>query len=266
MSAEPDCATISQRLSGKPDLLGLHAANPSRYPFLLESAAHGTDPNGAASAQARYDILFAFPGETLKLGGDGVLSGSHPNAAESFLDGLDQWTNAEHIASSESVLPFSGGWFLYFAYELACELEPGINIPLCNSQPIAIATRIPAAIIHDRFASEYWAVAEKPDAELLGELVNDAAITAVDLLDTDMNTASAELLVEEAAAEDFISAVNSAKQHIAAGDIYQANLSRQWRAKGCQKPAWKLYKQLRAANPAPYAGLAVFGKEQGLPA
>ena len=267
MSAESVCKTVSQRISSKPDLLDLHASNPARYPFLLESAAHGIDPDGAASAQARYDILFAFPGETLNSLGNGVLSGSYSDGAISFLDALDQWAKAERVANPGSVLPFSGGWFLYFAYELAGELEPGLRLPLSASQPIAIATRIPAAIIYDRLTGEHWAIAEASHAQLLDQLVDDAAVVSAQAADTQGTVLpeSAELFVHEAPAEDFIAAVNSAKRHISAGDIYQANLSRQWHAKGSGKPAWQLYQQLRAANPAPYAGLAVFGKEQGLP-
>ena len=49
-----------ERLEGCPDLLGLHALDDRRYPFFFESV-------GGASALGRFDILFAFPGETLTL-------------------------------------------------------------------------------------------------------------------------------------------------------------------------------------------------------
>ena len=42
------------------NLLDLHRINPQRYPFLLQSVAHGT-------AQARYDILFAFPQQSVSV-------------------------------------------------------------------------------------------------------------------------------------------------------------------------------------------------------
>ena len=46
----------------------------------------------------------------------------------------------------------------------------------------------------------------------------------------------------------------SAQEHIARGDIYQANLSRGWRLQldGHPDPAL-LYESLRRANPAPFA-------------
>jgi anthranilate synthase component 1 len=44
------------------DLLALHRVNPQRYPYLLQSVAHGPLQNGAHGADvARFDILFAFP-------------------------------------------------------------------------------------------------------------------------------------------------------------------------------------------------------------
>ena len=48
------------------DLRALHKIAPDRYPFLLQSTA-------PESSIGRYDILFAFPGESLALDSDGVL-------------------------------------------------------------------------------------------------------------------------------------------------------------------------------------------------
>ena len=53
---------------GFPDLARLHAAAPRRYPHLLESVAHGPP-------QARYDILLAFPGRSIRLTASGQLEG-----------------------------------------------------------------------------------------------------------------------------------------------------------------------------------------------
>ena len=61
----------------------------------------------------------------------------------------------------------------------------------------------------------------------------------------------------EEADERFLSAVTQAKNHIAAGDIYQANLSRGWTAEFVEAcDAAQLYAALSQANPAPFAGLA----------
>src|SRR5690606_35907499 len=56
----------------------------------------------------------------------------------------------------------------------------------------------------------------------------------------------------------FLAAVARAKDHIAAGDIYQANLSRRWTVEvDAGISPWMIYGRLRQANPAPFAGLAL---------
>ena len=89
--------TLARRVDLAPDaLIALHAANPQRYPALLESTAAG--PRG------RFDILFAFPQEKLTCNPDGSLTAS-PGVATlgSFLDSLDRWWSSEKRGQS----PFS---------------------------------------------------------------------------------------------------------------------------------------------------------------
>ena len=54
----------------------------------------------------------------------------------------------------------------------------------------------------------------------------------------------------------FIDAVRRAREYIAAGDIYQANLSRNWSVEvEDTRTAAVVYAALCDANPAPFAGL-----------
>ena len=81
---------LIRALADRCDLLALQRAAPARYPCLLESAASG-------SAQARYDLLLAFPQAGLRLDADGItrtLDGD-PVAEADFLAALDaQWCAA----------------------------------------------------------------------------------------------------------------------------------------------------------------------------
>ena len=53
---------------------------------------------------------------------------------------------------------------------------------------------------------------------------------------------------------EFLEQVRRAKEYIAAGDIYQVNLSYPWLAEWPQDlDPWEFYQRLRAASPAPYA-------------
>mgnify|MGYP003574188345 CR=1 FL=1 len=130
------------------DLLDLHVLNPQRYPHLLESSAPGP--------QGRFDILFAFPGETIAL--------QEPQAFD-FLSTLDEYWQAQAGGpQSAGELPFHGGWFLYLGYELAGQIEPQLRLPSATSAlPIASATRIPAAVVYDHKTGRRWIVAEQDD-------------------------------------------------------------------------------------------------------
>ncbi len=60
--------------------------------------------------------------------------------------------------------------------------------------------------------------------------------------------------------EDYVARVRQCQDYIAAGDVYQANLSHRFQveaAEGAMRPA-DLYRRLRAVNPSPFAGLLTF--------
>jgi para-aminobenzoate synthetase component I len=59
----------------------------------------------------------------------------------------------------------------------------------------------------------------------------------------------------------YLKAVNKVKAYIAAGDIYQANLSQRFSAKVNLRP-YDIYKKLRAINPAPFAAYLNFPEVQ----
>ncbi len=52
--------------------------------------------------------------------------------------------------------------------------------------------------------------------------------------------------------DEYIAALKRVKEYIAAGDIYQANLTQRLSAQMARTP-WSLYRRLTAANPAPFA-------------
>jgi len=139
---------------------------------------------------------------------------------------------------------------------LAAEVEPTLNLPIDENVPVAFATRIQVAVIRNRDSGETFVVGEAGCDELVGQVV--AALSEVTALADDPSVAPGE--VEEEDPQQFLKAVLRAKEYIAAGDVFQANLSRQWagQASPGMQP-WHYYQRLRAANPAPFAGLAVRG-------
>jgi anthranilate synthase component I len=79
----------------------------------------------------------------------------------------------------------------------------------------------------------------------------------------DPPAAPLRIAMREDPPSEYLGSVALALQHIAAGDIYQANLSRAWRGEYPQEQPSaiaRLYRQLRAANPAPFASLLQIGR------
>lgn len=227
------------------DLTLLHALAPARYPYLLESVAYGTP-------QARYDILFAFPRTELQLRADGAVyqDGSH-HAADGFLTAFEQaWRRESAPAAHDRVLPFTGGWFVFLAYELAGEIEARLGGAARDpSLPLALATRIPAAVIHDHSEERTYLVADEP--ALIGAMEQDL-LQPTQAVDAPIRVGQ----VTEEEPGQYLERVERAKRYIAAGDVFQVNLARRWHARlATPATAVQIYRRLRQANPAPFAGL-----------
>jgi anthranilate synthase component 1 len=202
--------------------------------------------------QSRYDILFAFPQESLTLHADGRLLDAQGVARDGrFLDALDDaWQKARAPRDVADDLPFHGGWLLLLAYELVGEIEPRLRLRSPGPLPTALALRCPAAVIVDHEADCTILVAEAGHEALLDAMASDlAAIPAIAAL-------TAPVSCDEDDPQWFLDGVARIHEHLHAGDIFQVNLSRAWHAHYPvpPKPA-ELYQALRQANPAPFAGL-----------
>jgi anthranilate synthase component 1 len=247
---------LQLEVPGCRDLLALAEAFPQRYPGLLESAARG--------AHARWDILFAFPQDALILHADGhVRDARGEDRGPRFLHALDEALRSEGAALCSPLpegegkrrLPFVGGWLLYLGYELAGEIEPGLRLPRDPRQdvPVALALRCPAAILVDREGERTLLVVEdERDADLLEAMRRD--LESLEHAPSDPLPSPSEIIEDDPA--HFLSGVARVHEYLRSGDTFQVNLSRQWRARYPESPdAAALYRSLRRANPAPFAGL-----------
>ena len=230
------------------DLLALHRHAPARYPLLLESVASGT-------AQGRWDLLLATDGDGLRLDADGVtrdLAGQ-PRPG-TFLQVLDAAWRQERSDLADPRWPFAGGWALLLDYELAGQVEPVLALPRRTAgRPPALALRCPAALLRDREDGSCVIVAEpgrQALVERIGQDLADAATLAP------LPPWQPPVLIEEDEPARFLDGTRRILDYLRAGDVFQVNLSRGWRARfdAPLDPA-ALYARLRQANPAPFAGL-----------
>jgi len=240
-------------LAEAPDLQRLTAMHPERYPFLLENT-------GEASPLGRYDILFAFPGQRLESLPDGrVELDGQPTKEQNYINNYNKIINDSNVVSNIEPtpgLPFTGGWFVYFGYEFAAQVEPVLAATLATPRlPRALMVWIPAGIVHDRVQGSCHAFAVGDHAErMLDAIEADLAALAPG---REERTARPDCTIDEEDPALFLASVERIKHYIAAGDVFQVNLSRQWRVDcaGALPPA-EAYQRLRETNPAPFAALA----------
>jgi anthranilate synthase component 1 len=234
-------------LDGRRDLLALAAAWPQRYPGLLESVADGT-------AQARYDILFGFPQDELRLDTDGRVRDGHGTLhSGTFLDALDDaWRGARGDAVADDTLPFHGGWLLYLGYGLVGEIEPRVGLASDGSTlPVALALRCPVAVLVDHARDLTVLIAETGHDDLVDQIELD--LRTVPAM---VEKAARVTRVDEDAPQRFLDGVARTHEYLRAGDVFQVNLSREWRVELAEAlPGAQIYAALRKANPSPFAGL-----------
>ncbi|MBE9567831.1 MAG: aminodeoxychorismate synthase component I [Proteobacteria bacterium] len=254
-------------------LSAFNQLDASRYPYLLSSSAIGQN-------NSRYDILLAFPQFTLTLDADKTLHCTDPgqDLSGGFLTALDKLLQKDRTPVDEVTghLPFTGGWFVYLSYEMAQEIEPCLSLPSLadsqpssqpssqpGSQPLAFAARCPAAIIFDKNNDQYMAVAEAGHAHLLDDMERDF----IAIRNGGSGITAGEQKIElqsltEADAQPYLQQVERIKRYIVDGDIFQANLSRQWQAvlspdeQGMKPSDAALFDALARYNPSSFAALA----------
>jgi anthranilate synthase component 1 len=231
----------------------LAARAPERWPVFLESAAHG--PLG------RYSILAGQPTATLTRDAQGRVSARGlPLLPGGFLDNLAAWylREARPDPTRDKPLPFIGGWIVYLGYEIAAEIEPSLALPAARGPFSAFALRVEHLAVHDQGTGTVHVVTSNGDLGAHQRLVAELHATAGHPGQDDPRPVPVASLAEEAP-ERHLARVRAAKEYIAAGDIYQANLSRPWRLElRDADDAARVYSALRAANPAPFAASVRF--------
>ena len=167
-------------------------------------------------------------------------------------------------------LPYGPGFYGYLAYDLAPHVE--------SKAPLAARRDIP---LPDLWFGFYEAVLvldhARHEASLVGQpgpawAALEDALRAADSPSTDAPQATAGPRPPGVACnftrDGYLRAIDRVRQYIAAGDIYQVNLSRRFTVglppAAAGRPPIDLYLALRHANPAPYAAYLDLGGGQAV--
>ncbi|GMU43607.1 MAG: chorismate-binding protein [Xanthomonadales bacterium] len=200
--------------------------------------------SAAAGPQGQLDLLPLVAGEPLHLPYP-----NHPQHATALAQ-FEQALRAIRVGSDEPQAGYRGGWLLYLAYDFGAVFEP--RVPLLRpelDEPLALLWRVPALLRRERASAR---------CELLGDGAADWHPRLLDALATNDPPPSSlpPIRLVEDDPQCFLDGVARIHDYLAAGDSFQVNLSRAWRA-GASSPIAPdaLFARLCAANPAPFAGL-----------
>jgi para-aminobenzoate synthetase component I len=145
-------------------------------------------------------------------------------------------------------LPFTGGWLGWLGYDVAAEIE---NLASPNPDPIGLPVAFwyepECFAVLDHETQILWlAASDDQQLDVLNDRLNQVATS-----NTATKISSAEVKFHTSRSE-YIAAILKAKQHIQAGDIFQANLSLRFSTQ-TNVSSWEIYQALQAINPSPFA-------------
>ncbi|HET7452885.1 MAG TPA: chorismate-binding protein, partial [Thermoanaerobaculia bacterium] len=173
---------------------------------------------------------------------------------EPFLDAVKRMTVDPLFEREEGAPPFSAGAVGYLAYDAVRLFEriPSRHPP-SGGMPDGLFLLFDTTVAFDHARGVMvlqTAVRDGRDGAAEGRLADlERRIAAPDPPKT--RTGAPPEFSENGSRDGFLRAVAAAKEAIAAGEVYQIQISRRWSAKLSAEP-FDVYRALRRINPSPY--------------
>ena len=240
--------------------------------FLLESVEGGAVRGRYSIIGIEPDLIFRAVGGQAEVNTDPKAKpGRFEQMAEPSLMALRKVIAESQIVMPASLPPMSAGIFGYLGYDMVRQMEElGAPGPDALGLPDAILIRPTVIVIFDAVKDEVTIVtpvrpqAGQSAAQAYARAV-DRLTAVIDALDTtlDKTAEPAEIstdvpVVSNTSRERYIEMVKTAKEYIAAGDIFQVVLSQRFEAP-FTLPPFSLYRALRRTNPSPFLYYLDFG-------
>jgi len=189
---------------------------------------------------------------------DGKLTCFHQDQKTEF--GSDPFQKLAEILHQRALspspeTPFIGGFFGYVSYDMAGQIE---ELPRMARRDLTIPDLdfywIDVSAAYDHNNSTLTLSALDPDVDLLSyEKVIKTGLKVKDPQPFNISESLQPILTPD----EFMTKVQKGKDYIAAGDIYQVNLSCRFDGR-IEGSSTGLYQHLRAVNPSPFACLLKF--------
>jgi anthranilate synthase component I len=234
--------------------------------FLLESVEGG-------DRWSRWSFIGRRPhGTLLSRGGQLTIEGDlgiEVPTDRGMLAALEVLLDHYRAPEIEGLPPLHGGLIGYLGYDVVREVEHLPDVPEDDlGYPDAVISMIGELAVYDHWKQRVFLVANALIADDADAAAVDAAyadaLTRLDALATDGARAVDEPLMEPAGLDEeipevrstmgkamYCAAVEAAREHIFAGDIFQVVLAQRFDLQ-LDAEAFDLYRVLRQVNPSPY--------------
>jgi anthranilate synthase component 1 len=234
----------------------LKIAEEADHAFLLESVEGGEQV-------ARYSFLGKDPFMVLRARGGKTLVASAGTRAESdrpFIETLREVMEGYQAPFVAGLPPFTGGAVGYLGYDTAAWFE-AVPLEPSTTEDDAGFMLFDTVLVFDHVRHRILIIANAriaPGDDL--EAQYTFACTRVDFVERELDRSlshssaggSGRLDVNANMSQtDYEGMVRTAKEHIAAGDVYQVVLSQRFNTAVTAKP-FEVYRALRHVNPSPY--------------
>ncbi len=273
-------------MPGLTPLAALDALRPAGYPVLLESARVNDKTGRYSFVTADPYLIFKSRGETVELILPETPAGKYGRRAATKrkpLLKLRELLGNYRTERLPGLPPFTGGAVGFFSYDFVHQFE---NLPRLAAAdldiPEAYFIFVDLVVAFDHLLGRAWVIVNpgareqelgfrKPEAGQWNGLYDQASgrlrdaierlKTATPAPDTSPATgrsAQGIVVTPYLSRETFEGMVRKCKEYIAAGDIYQANLSQRLSAAIGAADPLRLYRILRSVNPSPFAAYLDF--------
>lgn len=240
------CHSVTETADGPAPFGVLCAVNGERLPFFLDS---GMDP----ARLGRFSFVGCAPVLVAQSRGSRVLVNGSRVGRNPFAV-LKRLLRQYRCPRADAPIPFTGGAVGYLAYDLGRFVEslPDNTIDDIHVPEMHFAFYDAVAGYDHRAGRWYVATADTGAPGL--DARRARLIDAIEHPTPPPRFAPVSVtgLRSNFERADYLAAVGRVKDYIAAGDIFQANLSQRFQAETDAAPL-DLYAALRAANPAPFA-------------
>ena len=275
LAAEVDARVVTP-------LLALAALRPLGYPVLLESVRVNEHTGRYSFVTADPYLIFRSQGDTVDLNWTAAPKGKYGMRASlrrKPLQKLRELLGNYRTERIEGLPPFTGGAVGFFSYDFVRQIE---KIPRRAVDDLGIPEAcflfVDLVVAFDHVEGKAWVLVNpgareqemgfrRPESDAWGRLYDEAAERLALLTamlhapppPAEAPTLSASPMTANMDRERFEAMVRRCKEYIAAGDIYQANLSQRFSAPTAGRDPLHLYDILRGINPSPFAAYAEFG-------